>query len=432
MDDMASRLCALEVLQAVLRRQQSLDEALSPVQCRRLSTLETRDRAFVHALVACTLRRLGQIDSALGVCLERPDHVKPQVMDILRLGAAQILFLGTPSHAAVDTSVRLITSIPSLQALKGLVNAVLRRLTREGQTLVKGQDEARLNTPDWLWRLWEKSYGSGQTRAMALAHLGEAMIDLTVKEDPEIWAERLKAKLLPTGSVRLSDFQSIPEIEGFQEGCWWVQDAAAALPVALMPDVKGKRVIDLCAAPGGKTLQLAARGAKVTAVDRSDKRLNRLRENLKRTQLPVTIICADALTYRPEEKADIVLLDAPCSATGTIRRHPDVQRLKTPEDMARMTALQARLLDHAAQELVRADGLLVYAVCSLQAQEAEEQVAAFLARTPTWQRLPVKANELGGAAELIDPQGDVRCLPSHWPQLGGLDGFYVARLVMKK
>lgn len=426
-EEISSRAVALDVFQAIVRKNQAFDDTLAAHP--DLAKLDKRDRAFVHALVACALRRLGQVDAAIKACLEKQQEVKAPAMDILRLGAAQILFLGTPSHAAVDTGVELASKSNPTRPYKGLINAVLRRLTREGAALVKAQDEARLNTPDWLWLSWRQAYGTAKAREIATAHLGEALIDLTVKSDPEGWAQRLGARLLPTGSLRLPIGASVTELEGFAEGAWWVQDAAAALPAKLFGDLHGKRVMDLCAAPGGKTLQLAAAGGRVSAVDRSDKRLGRLRENLKRTGLEAAVFCADAATCALGEKADCVLLDAPCSATGTIRRNPDVQRLKRPQDVARMAALQASLLDHATSAMLADGGTLVYAVCSLQKEEAEDQIEAFLARTPSMKRKPITPDEIGGAAELLTEKGDLRCLPSHWADSGGMDGFYAARLV---
>ncbi len=425
--DVSSRAIAVDILQMVLRKGQALDETMA--RHEPLMALEKRDRAFVHALVACTLRRLGQIDAALKACLEKPQEIKAPVMDLLRLGAAQILFLGTPHHAAVDTIVEVAAAGSATLPYKGLINAVLRRLTREGEALVKAQDAARLNTPDWLWLSWRQAYGTALAREIALSHLGEALTDISVKSDPQGWAKKLSATLLPTGSLRLDGSVALQELEGFKEGAWWVQDAAAAIPATLLKDIKGHRVMDLCAAPGGKTLQLAVRGARVSAVDRSEKRLVRLNENLERTKLEAAVFCADALTLKLGDKVHNVLLDAPCSATGTIRRHPDVQRLKTPEDVTRMVALQAKLLDHVAAYVLAPDSTLVYAVCSLQPEEAEGQIEAFLSRHPRFKRDPILAEEIGGCDALLLPVGDVRCLPCHWPEKGGLDGFFVARLI---
>jgi len=428
--ELSSRAIAFDILHVVLRKGLSLDDAMSAHG--GFSGLEKRDRAFVHALVACVLRRLGQIDEAIKACLEKQHDLKAPVMDMLRLGAAQILFLGTPHHAAVDTIVELAAAENPTRPFKGLINAVLRRLTREGAALMEKQDAARLNTPDWLWLSWRQAYGTAKARAIALANLGEAPIDISVKSDAPAWAKTLHAKLLPTGSLRLEgDALGLTEKKGFAEGSWWVQDAAAALAATLFKDVEGHRVMDLCAAPGGKTLQLAARGARVSAVDRSERRLVRLRENLLRTRLSVAVFCADALTLRLADKVHNVLVDAPCTATGTMRRHPDVQRLKTPDDVTRMVDLQARLLKHVAADILADDGTLIYAVCSLQPEEAEGQVNAFLSYHPAFKRDPIDPDEVGGCRELVTRLGDVRCLPCHWPELGGLDGFYIARLVKK-
>ncbi len=428
--EITSRAIALEILQSVVRKKQPFDDVMARHQAFAL--LEKRDRAFIHALVALTLRRLGQIDAVIELCLNQKQALKGPVHDILRLGVAQLLFLGTPEHAAVDTSVELAAAQNPTRPYKGLINAIMRRLTREGAQMVEGQDAARLNVSDWLWLSWRQAYGTARARNIAQAHLGEALTDLSVKENPVAWAEKLGAQLLPTGSLRLMPEMPVTELEGFADGAWWVQDAAAALPVFLMGDVKGKNVFDLCAAPGGKAAQLAARGAHVTAVDRSAKRLERMKENFARLHLEAEIICVDALKFKPAEKADFVLLDAPCSATGTMRRHPDVQRIKTTEDVERMVLLQERLLDHTAAQLVKEGGQILYAVCSLQAPEAEDQIERFLARTPQFKRNPIKAEEQEGLSELITEKGDLRCLPCHWEALGGLDGFYAARLVREK
>jgi 16S rRNA (cytosine967-C5)-methyltransferase len=341
---------------------------------------------------------------------------------LLRLGAAQLLFLGTPAHAAVGEMVAL-----ARPPHDKLVNAVLRRIAREGEAMLASQDAARLNTPPWLWRSWTDSYGDAACRAIAQAHLGEAPLDITVKSDPEDWAKRLHARVLPTGSLRLAPGGAISALPGYDEGGWWVQDMAAALPARLLGPLRGKRVIDLCAAPGGKTAQLAAGGAQVTAVDRASRRLERLGANLARLGLEADMVVADAVLWRPSTPADAVLLDAPCGGTGSIRRHPDIQRLKTPEDVARMGAAQSRLL-RAALEMVRPGGLVVYCTCSLETLEGEAQVAGLLQGGAPARRLPIEPEEVGGLAELIDANGDLRAHPGKLEALGGLDGFHVARL----
>jgi 16S rRNA (cytosine967-C5)-methyltransferase len=410
----------------VLGEGRPLDDALA--ESPDLAALEPRDRAFVRVLVATTLRRLGQIDGLVAHCLDRPLKAKQaQVRDLLRLGACQLLFLETPAHAAVDSTVALAHGT-ALGGYRGLVNAVLRRLAREGKAIRDGQEAATLNTPAWLWHSWRANYGESAARRIVEAHLKDPPLDLTVKADPEDWAERLGAERLPTNSLRLPPGSGeVAQLDGYGAGDWWVQDAAAALPARLLGELAGRSVIDLCAAPGGKTAQLAAGGARLTAVERDGKRLGRLRENLDRLGLAADGICADAATWRPSEPADAVLLDAPCSATGTLRRHPDIALLKRAKDLRSLAALQDRLLRSAVQ-MVRPGGLLVYATCSLQPEEGPQRIAALLAAGAPVEPVPVASAEVGGMAELITPQGELRTLPCHLSEQGGLDGFYACRL----
>lgn len=425
---LAARLLAFDVLDAVLLRRVALEAAFDAAAETR--NLETRDRAFARNLVATALRRLGQIRALIDGCLERPLPRAAKGVDmVLALGICQLLFLKTPAHAAVDTSVDLAARL-GLDAHRKLVNAVLRRLSREGEALSAAQDAARLNTPDWLWRSWSDAYGEATCRAIAEAHLAEPPLDITVGHDPESWAAKLGARLLPTGTLRLDDAGPIAELAGYDEGAWWVQDAAAALPARLMGDVAGQTIIDLCAAPGGKTMQLAAAGADVIAVDRSAKRLARLAENLTRSGLKARTVVADALEWRPDAPADAVLLDAPCSTTGTIRRHPDVQHAKTAKDVERLAALQARLLD-AAAVMVKPGGRLIYCTCSLQPEEGPAQAARFLAGGAPFDRVPVTAGEVGGLDEIVGVDSGVRTLPCHLGADGGMDGFYVARFIRR-
>jgi 16S rRNA (cytosine967-C5)-methyltransferase len=414
--DLAARAVALDLLASVLGRRRPLDESLDAH--RGLAALDVRDRAFARLLAATVLRRLGQIDDLIGACLEKPLPAKAAgVRDILRLGVAQLLFLEVPPHAAIDTSVRLAALEARHAGFKGLVNGLLRRLQREGAGRVTDQDAPRLNTPDWLWESWVGAYGEATARAIAEAHLAEAPLDITVKADAAAWTGKLGAELLPTGSLRRPPGGSVQELPGFAEGAWWVQDAAAALPARLLGEVAGRTVADLCAAPGGKTAQLAAAGARVIALDRSVPRLLRLKENLDRLGLEADSVAADAAEWRPDEPLDAVLLDAPCSATGTIRRHPDIPRLKRPEDVSRLAATQARLLA-AAAGMVRPGGLVVYCSCSLQPEEGP----AHLESVAELERVPIRAEEIDGQARLITPEGDLRTLPSQ-----GLDGFFAAR-----
>ncbi len=424
----SARVVALELLAAVLWRRRALDEALAGH--RGLLSLEPRDRAFARQLVATTLRRLGQIDALIAHALSAPlpDRARP-VSDVLRIGVAQLAFLGTPSHAAVSTAVDLVEAIGHPK-MKGLVNAVLRRLTREVEGLVAAQDAVRLNTPDWLWRSWCSAYGETTTRAIVVAHVKDPPLDVTPRDGRAAadWASQLNGAVLQTGTIRRDEAGLVTELPGYAEGAWWIQDAAASLPARLLGDVAGKRAVDLCAAPGGKTAQLAAMGARVLAVDRSPARMTRLRDNLERLALSAEYIIADAADWRPPQPVPLVLLDAPCTATGTIRRHPDIAHLKSPDDVARLALLQARLLDGAVSMLAPG-GTLIYGVCSLEAEEGPRQIEAVLARGAPVRRHPIDAAEIGGLALCISGDGDLRTLPCHLAEQGGLDGFYAARLV---
>lgn len=425
---LAARISAADMLDGVLRHGRPLDVQS---EGKTQSVLPERDRALARRLAATVLRRLGTLRHLLGLFLQQglPANA-PRVETALLLGAAQILWLEVPDHAAVDLSVRLAQADRRAAHYAGLINAVLRRIAENGATRLAGIDTLLLDTPPWLMARWAAAYGEDIARAIAQAHAQEPALDLTVKNHPEIWAERLGGRVLPTGSVRIAAAGQIPQLPGYQDGAWWVQDAAAALPARLFGDVRCLRIADLCAAPGGKTAQLAHGGAQVTAVDRANVRMEKVRENLARLGLSAETVVADATTWNGGP-FDAVLLDAPCFSTGTIRRHPDIPWVKRAADIVSLVSLQDRLLDHAVT-LLKPGGTLVYCTCSLEPEEGPERIDALLARTRALRRKPVAATEIHGLAELLTPAGDLRTLPCHLPdpdpRFGGLDGFYAARL----
>jgi 16S rRNA (cytosine967-C5)-methyltransferase len=350
----------------------------------------------------------------------------------LLIGAAQILWMDVPDHAAVDLAVRLVQADRRAAKYAGLVNAVLRRCAREGQALIDDVKDQALDVPPWLLTRWIAHYGEAAAKEIAAAISHEPPLDLTVKSDAAQWATRLHGEVLLTGTVRTPLHGSVTMLPGFDEGQWWVQDAAAALPVRLFGDLAGRAIVDLCAAPGGKTAQLAHGGAQVTALDRSPARVARLRGNLARLSLDAETVAADACDWTTDKMFDGVLIDAPCTSTGTVRRHPDVAWLKQESDIAALAAQQAKLIRRGLA-LLKPGGVLVYCTCSLEPEEGEQVVAALLAAESGVRRQPVDSVELGGLAELITAEGDVRTLPSHLPHadpvMAGLDGFYAGRLV---
>jgi len=433
---LAARRIAADILDGVLHKQRTLDDQLDGAGAHPgLKSLADRDRALMRRLVATILRRLGTLGHLLSRLLDRgiPTDA-PRAQSALLIGAAQILWMDVPDHAAVDLSVRLVQSDRRAAKYAGLVNAVLRRCAREGQPLIDEVKSQNLDIPPWLLARWIGAYGETTARQMALAIGYEPSLDITVKADAPQWASRLHGETLPTGTVRTLLQGSVTMLPGFTEGQWWVQDAAAALPARLFGDVVGKTIVDLCAAPGGKTAQLAQAGARVTAVDRSPARMARLRDNLARLSLQADDVVTDAAEWPGHGNGgfDGVLVDAPCTSTGTIRRHPDVAWLRQEADIAALTALQKRLLERAVA-LLKPGGTLVYCTCSLEPEEGEQAIAALLAAESGMRRAPVEVGEVAGLSDIVTANGDLRTLPCHLPhtdpRLGGLDGFYAARLV---
>jgi len=419
------RRLAVKSLDHVLRQGATIDDSLAVHDLNR--ALEPRDRAFLLTIVLTSLRRKGEIEAILGRFLKKPLPRKAGLASMILLaGVAQLLFLQTPAHAAIDLSVQLAREDRNAKHFSGLVNAVLRRVSGEGHGKLEELDSALLNTPQWLWQRWSKAYGVDVARAIATANQNEPSIDIAAKSDPAAWAQRLGGVVLPTGHVRLRGHGgTIESLPGFSEGTWWVQDAAAGIPVQLLGGVSGMKALDLCAAPGGKTMQLCASGAAVTAVDRSAPRLSRLEQNLRRTGLEARVLQADTLSLGDFGEFDVVVLDAPCSATGTIRRHPELPYQRSENQIRELVRTQRQMLETSAN-YVRSGGRLLYCTCSLEREEGEEQIEAFLARHENFELVPVSTNAKVPSA-FVAARGWIRILPNMGIGTeSSLDGFFAA------
>lgn len=427
------RATAAKLLAAVVDRKISLDGMLDLTHGNpAYKALNDADRALTRAILTTALRYLPRIEAAIASLIDTPLPEGARALHhVLVVAAVQILYLDVPPHAAVDLAVEQANRDPRNRRFAKLVNAVLRRLVREKDEIL-----ARIASvspvPAWFRERLIASYGEAEAERIAEAQLVPPAIDLTVKSDPEAWAEKLGGKVLPTGSVRLAAFEgAVSGLEGFSEGAWWVQDAAASIPAKLFGDLKGRNVADLCAAPGGKTAQLAWAGAHVLAVEQSANRLARLKENLARLGLEAELISGDLFDFQPAELLDGVLLDAPCSSTGTTRRHPDVLWTKGPEDIAKLAALQERMLRHAVT-LVKPGGIIVFSNCSLDPSEGEELVARVLEDLPELKRLPIERENWPGLEDAISPHGEFRTTPAMLPGdekfSGGMDGFFASVL----
>lgn len=413
---LAPRIAAIDLIATVIGTRMGLSEVLSrPPESFRDLPPEARARA--QRLAVETFRQHGRADALLRKPLRK---APPEpVLWVMRLAVVEMLALGAPAHGVINDAVELVRR-EEFPKLAGLVNAVLRQVVEAG-----GWDATPMpRLPDWLRGALQNAYGAKITQAIEAAHQAPAPLDLTLKG---AWPEGLEGEMLPTGSLRLQEYRQITALPGYGDGAFWVQDAAAALPVQALGDVAGLRVLDLCAAPGGKTMQLGARGAQVTALDISDARMVRLRENLARTGLQADLVTADALTWRPDQPFDAVLLDAPCSATGTIRRHPELPLIRARDEVKALQSLQAALLDRVldpAQGLIKPAGRVVYCTCSLLPAEGEEQIAKALTRHDA-QPLPLDLPGLPPEAKVTH---GLRTRPDFWPDRGGMDGFFIAAL----
>lgn len=418
-----ARSCALNALHIITRKNMALDRAMDAPD---IASLESRDRAFVKQLLMLSLKRHGEIQAIIKSALDQPDKALPsQVEDCLTLGVVQLLWMDVPDYAAIDTTVELVKTNRSPKHA-GLVNAVLKKVMRLREATPA--TSPLMNLPEWMQKTLIADYGHETAEAICTASILEAPLDLTLV--PGTSFPETDATILPNGTVRLKEHGAVPQLDGFSEGTWWVQDAAASLPAKLLGDIKGKTVLDLCAAPGGKTMQLAAAGAHVIAVDRAESRLKRVEENLQRTKLSATCIAADAKTFKPDVNVDCILLDAPCSATGTLRRNPDVAFHRTPEEILKLSTLQTALLAHASS-LLKPGGKLVYCVCSLLKAEGEDIATAFLSKNTDFQVVRPDSQALGIPEEWIAEDGSLRTLPHYWQDQGGMDGFFMICLQKK-
>jgi 16S rRNA (cytosine967-C5)-methyltransferase len=429
-----ARLAASKILGAVVDRKTPLDGMLDHDNGNAVyRDLNEADRALVRAILNSALRHLPHIDAMLACLLQSPLPEGARALQhVLAVAAAQILYLDIPDHSAVDLAVEQANRDPRSRRFASLVNAVLRRLVREKAELLATIPQTIPSIPKWFFDRLVTVYGRDQAMRIAEAQMLPAAIDVTVKSRPEHWATELNGALLPTGSIRLSLFDgSIPSLPGFSEGEWWVQDAAAAIPAQLFGDLSGKLALDLCAAPGGKTAQMIAGGAKVTAIDQSASRLKRLQSNLARLGLEAATLVASAANYEADRLFDAVLLDAPCSSTGTTRRHPDVLWTKGPADIQKLAGVQENLLRHALT-LVKPGGLLVFSNCSLDPMEGEDVIVRVLADFPDFRRVPIDRQNWPGLEEAISPLGEFRTTPAMLPgvdgRAGGLDGFFASVL----
>lgn len=426
--EIRSRKICLDILSAVLRKSAGLEEEFSKIIDieSEKQEIENRDRTFIRLLLTTSLRRLGEIDYYITRLLSKPLPAKASfVQDVIRISIAQILYLKTPEHAAVSTAVELVKN-SLFKGFSGLVNAVLHRFIKEQSKICAVENVEAKNIPSWLYNIWKQEYGSDKTRKIVSACLKEASLDFSVKNNPEYWAQKLDCKVLPTGTLRREKSCLVSSLPGYEDGEWWIQDFSAALPVKLFQSISGKKVADICAAPGGKTAQLILAGANVEAVDISKSRIKRLEENLSRLNFSIKTSIQDALEWalcREKESFDAILLDAPCSATGTIRRHPDVLFHRKYEDIERLNELQYELLK-SMLPLLKKNGILVYCVCSIIPDEGGHLIDRIV-QDHLAERICL-TNEV--PFEFISKKGDLLVTPDCYQEYGGCDGFFAARL----
>ena len=425
-DHLDSRVASFYILKKILDEGNTIEGALDSLSHK----INMSDRGFIRHLVTTTIRRLGQLDKIINhMTKTKLGNTQMAVRHVLRLGITQLLFMEVPAYAAVDSSVGMIETKLSkkLQYLKNPVNAILRNVDRDREQLLKKFGNTRLNFPKWLLKSWDARFGNAIVKEMIAVCLEEAPLDITIKLQlkSEDWANSLQGKVVRENTVRLEKSGKINDLAGYHEGEWWVQDITATLPASLLGAKEDDTLWDLCAAPGGKTAQSAAKGIAVTAVDMSHKRLKRLEENMKRLNLNVDVITSDVLNFKPSVKADYILLDAPCSSTGTVRRHPEILHSRQPQEVKELVNLQSEMLDHVSS-IMKKGSILVYSVCSMEQEEGPDQINALLQRDRSLKRKEILKEELVGLEQAILETGDVQTLP-HFIE-GGMDGFFIARL----
>ncbi len=425
-----NRKQALLILKEVLDNGATLENAFD----KHSKGISPVDKRFMRHLTTTTIRHLGQLDCIIDHCTKtKLGNTQTAVRHVLRLGICQLLFTEIPAHAAVNTAVNLMDKSigKKLRYLKNTVNAVLRKVDREREELLKKYGNSRHNIPKWILNRWDTRYGKETVKEIINQILQEAPLDLALLPQAQLdeWAIKLKAEKLPLGGLRIKNAGNIRDLPGYEDGMWWVQDLAAQLPAHLLGAGKGDKLLDICAAPGGKTLQSVASGLKVTAVDISKRRLERLHENLRRLSLNAEIIETDILKFEPKKQWQYILVDAPCSSTGTIRRHPEILWSYREDKIKSLAILQQKMLDKAAQ-LLAPGGTLIYCTCSMEIEEGPGQINALLERNSTLKRKGISASELPGLEQSILQTGDVQTLPHYFN--GGMDGFFISRLIKDK
>lgn len=389
--------------------------------------LRQEDKGFAKLLYLTFIRTTGQCDALIdSLVLKKIEKKNMMIRDILRLGIVQHHFLKTSPYAIVTTALHLIDHL-NQKNFKPFVHAVLSKIIRNEHAFLIKETGIDKNFPEWMFTRWRNNFGLGKAQEIAFAFSREAPIDFTIKTDPDLWPKRLGGTLIPFNTIRSYRQSIIESLEGYHQGEWWIQDWSSSLPIKLLNPIAGKKALDLCAAPGGKTAQLIAKGLNVTSIDNSNHRLKRLHENLKRLKMHANVIQDDATTWKSKEKFDYVLIDAPCSGTGTYRRHPERRFLRKENDFESLLMIQEKILQTGIKHLAD-DGILMYCTCSLEKEENEQQIEKILKNNETIERIPFTLDEVQEMKSILTPLGDIQILPFELSEFGGADGFFIARL----